>query len=208
LYAVEPTVQTVPEEEEAQIEKGYTEMTAEEVVISVTQELARRQKRNVFVCITGGEPLIYGNEIVELCNRLTDIFDDNVIISIETNGSFEIPIHKNNIYWIVDVKCPSSNEQLDSANIVSVLKSMQPHKDEVKFVIGGDIDYEWAKGILSSMVPEKLIENRNVIFSPVILDDNKQWPMILANKILDDELPVRFQIQLHKVLWPDKKRGI
>jgi 7-carboxy-7-deazaguanine synthase len=144
--------------------------------------------------ITGGEPLCQ-TETPALAEAL---IQNGYTVMVETNGSLPISDLPDPVIRIVDVKCPSSgeSESTDWRNLAS-LRPM----DEVKFVIATREDYEWAAGIID----EKEISNRcEILFSPV---EKKLASSDLAGWILEDGLPVRLQIQLHKHIWPGDPRG-
>lgn len=139
--------------------------------------------------ITGGEPLLQ-KETSELAKAL---LDKGLTVLIETNGSMDITILPSGCHRIIDLKTPSSNEcgKNDFSNLDVINK-----KDEIKFVLSDRNDYEWAKKIIS----EYNITNQcEVLFSPVYgyIECKK-----IAEWILMDNLKVRLQPQLHKILWP------
>jgi 7-carboxy-7-deazaguanine synthase len=140
--------------------------------------------------ITGGEPLVQ-EEVPILAQRL---LDTGRTVLIETGGSLDISVLPPKVIKIVDIKCPESGmmEKIDWGN----LERLSPD-DEIKFVINSRKDYDWAAQFLK----KHELEGKNLIlFSPVY---GKMNPAELADWILEDHLPVRFQIQLHKVLWGD-----
>ncbi len=144
--------------------------------------------------ITGGEPLLQEN-VYQLMEAL---IADQRLILLETNGSIRLDRVPEQVVRIMDIKCPGSgmSEHLDPANL-DLLES----KDELKFVICSRTDYEWAV----SLIREHALERLPVIhFSPVA---DMISPTSLAEWILEDKLPVRMQLQLHKILWPDISRG-
>ena len=141
-----------------------------------------------YVTVTGGEPLAQ-SDCLELMTRLLDL---DYIVSLETSGAINVSLVDSRAIKIMDLKTPSSGE-LDK-NLYQNLQYLTK-ADQVKFVIGNDEDYRWAKQILSEyQLPDKC----DVLFSPVA---GQQDPTELADKILQNRLPVRFQIQLHKLLW-------
>jgi 7-carboxy-7-deazaguanine synthase len=147
------------------------------------------------VCITGGEPLLQEN-ISKLINLLKKAHFN---VYIETNGSRNIDILPKGIVRIVDIKCPDSGmeQEMDWQNIER-LKS----RDEVKFIISSKRDYEWAKGVT---VKYNIRDRATVLFGLV---HGKLKPKTLAGWILIDGLDVRLQLQLHKIIWADKTRGV
>ncbi len=147
------------------------------------------------VCITGGEPLLQEN-----INKLINILKKNHFnVYIETNGSQNIDILPKGIVRIVDIKCPGSGmeQEMDWQNIKKLTR-----KDEVKFIISSKRDYEWAKKVTEKY---KIIDRTTVLFGLV---HEKLNPKTLAGWILKDGIDVRLQLQLHKIIWPDKARGV
>lgn len=144
------------------------------------------------VCITGGEPLAQKNTL-ELLRRLCD---GGYIVSLETSGALDVSGVDPRVIKVMDLKTPSSGEC--HRNRYENLDWLSP-KDQVKIVIGNREDYEWAREILERY---RLPERCEVLFSPVW---EKQNPRALAEWILENRLPVRFQIQLHKVLWEEER---
>ena len=146
--------------------------------------------------ITGGEPLLQ-SETPLLINRL---LEKKYEVLLETNGSINIGVVDSRCIKIVDIKCPSSGE--NDKNDLENLKRLN-QKDQIKFVVGSREDYEFAKETTKLISPG--FPMRNVLFSPVIEQIHSSQ---LAEWILEDSLNVRLQIQLHKIIWPDKKRGV
>ncbi len=147
------------------------------------------------VCITGGEPLLQQN-----VSKLINLLKKNLFkVFIETNGSLNIDSLPKGVIKIVDIKCPDSgmDQEMDWKNFKRL-----KHKDEVKFVISSKRDYEWAKEITKKY---KIIDKATVLFGLV---HGKLKPKTLAGWILKDGLDVRFQLQLHKIIWPDDARGV
>lgn len=161
-------------------EKGKT-MTSDEILHSIAQYPSRT------VCITGGEPLLQP----DIDSLISLLLQNRYHVSIETNGSRPIRpyIDDDNIMVSLDIKCPSSKMQqtMELAN----LKYLRPI-DQVKFVIGDRVDYDYASQILCNH-PTKAV----VFFQPVWGTDTAK----LAGWILEDGLGVRLGIQLHKYLW-------
>jgi 7-carboxy-7-deazaguanine synthase len=143
-----------------------------------------------YVTVTGGEPLAQP-ACVDLLSQLADA---GYIVSLETSGALDISPVDKRVVIVMDLKTPSSGEF--TKNRYDNLAHLQA-KDQLKFVIGTDEDYDWAK----ATVNQYDLPNRcQVLFSPVM---GQCSPTQLADKILHDRLPVRFQIQLHKYLWGD-----
>ncbi len=140
------------------------------------------------VCVTGGEPLAQANCL----NLLTALCDAGNSVSIETSGSLDISGVDQRVARIVDLKAPDSGES--AKNRWENLDHLRPH-DEIKFVLASRADYDWA---VEASRQRRLFERCPVLFSAV-------WdtlpPQQLAEWIVEDRLPVRFQLQLHKVLW-------
>jgi 7-carboxy-7-deazaguanine synthase len=148
--------------------------------------------RTPYVTITGGEPLAQPS-CIDLMNEL---LNEGYLVSLETSGAMDVAKVDPRVVKVMDLKTPSSGEL--SRNLYQNIDYLT-HKDQVKFVIGNDEDYDWSKTTLA----EYRLPNRcQILFSPVM---GKQDPTRLAEKILQDRLPVRFQIQLHKILWNDAR---
>ena len=164
---------------------GGATKSFEEILAKVASFQAR------YVCVTGGEPLAQKD-----CHELLKLLcDAGYNVSIETSGAMDISQLDQRISVIMDIKTPGSGEA--SKNLWSNIASLSA-KDEVKFVLVDRSDYEWAKQILSHY---DLSKNCHVLFSPVY---KTLSPTDLASWILEDCLPVRMQVQLHKILWGEK----
>ncbi|MDH5763186.1 MAG: radical SAM protein [Nitrospinota bacterium] len=145
--------------------------------------------------ITGGEPLLQ-EEVYDLMNAL---LAKNYEVLLETGGGVSVARVPNRVIKILDVKCPGSGEV--SKNLWENLDLLHPH-DEVKFVLKDRADYEWSRDILRR---HDLPEKATVLFSSVYDSlDLKQ----LARWVLEDNLPVRVQTQLHKVIWGKDAIGV
>lgn len=145
--------------------------------------------------ITGGEPLLQDG-VYDLMNAL---LEKNYQVLVETGGGVSVAKVPKRVIKILDVKCPGSGEE--SKNLWDNLDHLNP-EDEVKFVLADRADYEWSRDILDRCkIPQKV----QVIFSPVYdrLDLKE-----LAAWILEDNLPVRVQTQLHKVIWGKDAIGV
>ncbi|PKO84779.1 MAG: 7-carboxy-7-deazaguanine synthase QueE [Betaproteobacteria bacterium HGW-Betaproteobacteria-11] len=140
------------------------------------------------VCVTGGEPLAQKNCLP----LLTKLCDAGYAVSLETSGALTIDAVDPRVARIVDVKAPGSGEA--AQNRWENLERLTP-QDEVKFVLASRADYDWA---VAACRQRRLFEACPILFSPVA---GELDPAELAQWILDDRLPVRFQLQLHKVLW-------
>ena len=163
--------------------------------------------------LTGGEPLLQPGAL-PLMQRLCD---DGFTVLLETSGAHDISRVDPRVHRILDLKCPSSGEA--ARNRWENLPHLQA-TDEVKFVIGTIEDYEWAK---QRIAEHKLASVCPLLFSwvhllaPAQRDESLkpapagQTPLSrreLAERILADALPVRFQAQLHKLIWPADQRGV
>jgi 7-carboxy-7-deazaguanine synthase len=163
--------------------------------------------------LTGGEPLLQKNSLV----LMKSLCDAGFTVLIETSGAHDISPIDERIHRIMDLKCPSSGEV--ARNRWENLKHLAS-RDEIKFVIGTEQDYEWAKTQitshqLSSVCP--LLFSWAAPLSPEQKDKSlKRVPegqkpisrLELAERIIADALPVRFQVQLHKVIWAPDARGV
>lgn len=155
----------------------------------VFDEVRKLRVKNV--CITGGEPLIQE----EVYSLIYELVANGYAVSIETNGTIEIPDTLRRSYkYVMDVKCPSSG--VHGLNLYSNLAILHP-SDEVKFVIANEEDYKFMKTTL-----RKYPTKAKVLLSPMFdLESNKQTiGRDLCEWVLNDKLDVRIQIQLHKVL--------
>ena len=166
-----------------------TDYTIEEILAEIKKYDCK------LVEVTGGEPLVQ-KEVLPLMKNLCDSGYD---VMIETGGSLSINEIDKRVKIIMDLKCPSS--KMAEKNLyenIDVLKL----NDEVKFVIGNRQDYGWSKNVISQY---QLTEKCSVLFSNVF---EELKPVQLAEWILEDNLKVRFQIQMHKYIWDPKKRGV
>ncbi len=151
-----------------------------------------KQYPTLYVTVTGGEPLAQP-ACIELMSKLAD---QGYQVSLETSGALDVSKVDPRVIKVMDLKTPSSGEI--SKNLYQNIDYLGP-RDQVKFVIGNDEDYDWSKEAITKYALPGRCE---VLFSPVM---DKQSPRALAEKILQDKLPVRFQIQLHKILWNDAR---
>ena len=145
-----------------------------------------------YVTVTGGEPLAQKE-----CHALLKaLCDAGYSVSLETGGAMDIASVDTRVSVILDVKTPASGEDKNMRweNITHIQA-----KDEIKFVLCNRADYDWAKAKLDEL---KLAEKCPVLFSPSYheLDSTE-----LAEWVLQDKLPVRLQLQLHKILWGEKQ---
>ena len=144
------------------------------------------------VCVTGGEPLAQKRCILLLDALLSAGFS----VSLETSGAIDISPVDIRVSRVVDIKTPDSGES--GQNLWSNIAQLTPH-DQLKFVICSRADYEWAKAELAT---RRLSERCEILFSPSY---TQVMPRELADWIIADRLPVRFQMQLHKHLWGEEQ---
>ena len=166
---------------------GGEDFSVEELV-----ELAVKSKCDI-VEVTGGEPLMHS----ETPRLLQSLLDAGLIVLLETNGSLSITDVPEAVCKIVDCKTPAS--AMAEKNCFENFDLLQPH-DEVKFVISNEDDFKWSVQVIEKY---KLAEKtNNLIFSPV-------WGRVdfqeLAQWVVSSDLPVRMQLQMHKIIWGDKK---
>ena len=155
----------------------------------ILADVARHGVRHV--CVTGGEPLAQ-KRCIGLLQRLCDA---GYIVSLETSGALDIAAVDPRVSRVLDIKTPGSGEV--HRNLWSNLPQLRAH-DQVKFVLCGRADYEWARGVLAE---HQLQARCDVLFSP---SKAQLAPRELADWVVADRLPVRFQMQLHKLLWNDE----
>jgi 7-carboxy-7-deazaguanine synthase len=142
------------------------------------------------VCVTGGEPLAQSNCL----GLLTRLCDAGYRVSLETSGALDIAPVDSRVTRVVDIKTPGSGEV--ERNLLSNLDDLRD-SDVLKFVICDRVDYEWSRELVCE---RRLFERSPVFFSP---SWGRQDAAELAEWILADRLPVRLQVQLHKLLWGD-----
>ena len=143
------------------------------------------------VCVTGGEPLAQ-KRCLDLLARLCDA---GHAVSLETSGAIDIGAVDPRVSRVLDIKTPGSGEV--HRNRWENLALLTAH-DQVKFVLCSREDYDWAKGVAAE---RRLHATCDVLFSP---SKDQLAPTALADWIVADRLPVRFQVQLHKLLWNDE----
>ena len=164
--------------------KGNNPLSIENIM----EQIAKYNTR--YVCVTGGEPMAQSNCLI----LLDTLIEAGYKVSIETSGSIDIsPVNKK-VSVVMDLKTPSSTEQ--SQNRYENIAILE-RKDQLKFVIASRPDFDWCCGILEDY--DVLSE---VLFSPVY---ESLKPVDLADWILEKQLNVRLQVQLHKLLWGDQK---
>lgn len=158
---------------------------AVDAIIAETEQYQTRH-----ITVTGGEPLAQQGCLA----LMTKLLDKGHVVSLETSGALDVSKVDPRVVKVMDLKTPSSGEQ--HRNHYPNIEYLSP-TDQVKFVIGTDQDYEWSKAVLTDY---DLSNRCEILFSPMM---GQQNPTELAEKILQDRLPVRFQLQLHKILWND-----
>jgi len=161
--------------------------------------------------LTGGEPLLQK----ETPALMTALCNAGFTVLLETSGAHDISAIDPRVHRIVDLKCPSSGEC--ERNLYSNLEHLRP-SDEVKCVIGTREDYDWAKAqlqkihgqceVLFSWVNPLTPTQQSDVLKPVPADHTPITRRELAEAIIADRLPVRFQLQQHKHIWPPEQKGV
>ena len=157
-----------------------------DAIVAEVQRLGVRH-----VCVTGGEPLAQ-KRCLDLLRRLCDL---GLVVSLETSGAIDIAEVDPRVSRVLDIKTPGSAEV--ARNRWENLPLLTPN-DQVKFVICSREDYEWSRAVLAE---HRLAERCDVLFSP---SKDEVSARQLADWIVEDRLPVKFQMQLHKILWGDE----
>ncbi|WP_273861494.1 7-carboxy-7-deazaguanine synthase QueE [Pseudomonas sp. LA5] len=157
---------------------------------AILEQVASYRPRHI--CVTGGEPLAQPN-----CLKLLEqLCDAGYQVSLETSGALDVSGVDVRVSKVVDLKTPGSGEV--GRNLYANLDHLTPN-DQIKFVICSREDYDWA---LSKLIEYRLEQRAGeVLFSP---SHGQVVPRELAEWIVTDNLPVRFQLQLHKILWNDE----
>jgi len=163
--------------------------------------------------LTGGEPLLQAGSLT----LMKSLCDAGFTVLLETSGAHSLEPVDRRVRCIMDLKCPSSGESLRNRwENIRLLKSI----DEVKFVIGTFEDYEWARQkisehqlaaicpLLFSWVYPLAPAQQHKSLKPVPVGQTPIARQELAEKIIADALPVRFQVQMHKAIWPPDARGV
>ena len=169
---------------------GGTWMTFDAIFAELERHPACR-----LVEVTGGEPLLQP----AVHPFMQELLDRGYEVLLETGGSLDLSPVPLAVRKIVDLKAPGSAEV--HRNRWDNLALLQPW-DEIKVVIANREDYEWARGVV---LEHDLCSKHAVLFSPVF---GEITPLELATWILEDALPIRFQLQLHKLIWPPTTRGV
>ena len=158
-------------------------------IASIIDEVKSHGARHV--CVTGGEPLAQKRCL----DLLTQLCDAGFSVSLETSGALDVSGVDARVARVVDLKAPGSGEV--ARNLWSNLDVLDA-KDQIKFVLADRADYDWARTVLHE---HAIAQRCDVLFSPV---HGKLTPRELADWILADRLPVRMQVQLHKILWGEE----
>ena len=184
---------------------GGKKMAVQEVL----SEVARLSPSGGLVEITGGEPMLQEREVIPLMEQLLDA-DYEVLL--ETSGERTLTRVPRAVIKIVDVKCPHSGEADTFA--MENLKALQPH-DELKFVLTDRVDYEFARDfVLTHALAERV---NAILFSPTFekaasgsrdTSHCRLDPQELAHWILEDDLPARLSLQIHKLIWDPAAKGV
>lgn len=143
------------------------------------------------VCVTGGEPLAQKRCLL----LLEKLCDAGLEVSLETSGALDVSAVDPRVSRVVDLKTPGSGEM--TRNLLENLPLLT-RRDQIKFVLCSREDYDWARAMVAE---HRLNERSMVLFSP---SKGELSPRELADWIVADRLPVRFQMQLHKLLWNDE----
>jgi len=163
--------------------------------------------------LTGGEPLLQAAALP----LMKTLSDDGLTVLLETSGAHDVSRVDPRVHRIMDLKCPSSGEV--ERNLWSNLQHLRP-SDEIKFVLGTVQDYEWMKQqivahdlaalcpLLVSWVHPLRPEQQDKSLKPVPTGQTVLTRQELAERIIADALPVRFQVQLHKIIWAPEQRGV
>ncbi|HET6144111.1 MAG TPA: radical SAM protein [Candidatus Acidoferrales bacterium] len=164
---------------------------------------ARRLPKLPLVELTGGEPLLQPDAI-PLSQKL---LDTGYQVMIETSGERQVSVLPREVIKIIDIKCPDSGEP--DTFLMENLDALDG-KDEIKFVISSRRDYEFARDF--TMQHDLASRVHQVIFSPVHADPTGAWQGMNAHELVDwilqDELPVRLGLQIHKFIWHPATRGV
>lgn len=158
-------------------------------IAAVLEQVSRYDTR--YVCVTGGEPLSQA-ACIDLLQALCDVGYD---VSLETSGALDVSNIDARVSKVMDLKTPASGEQqrnlFENIDFLSI-------NDQVKFVICDRNDYQWAKEII---IRYEMVNCCEVLMSPSF---GQLEAKVLAEWVLEDRLPVRFQLQQHKLLWQDE----
>ena len=145
--------------------------------------------------VTGGEPL-FQDQCIGL---LDELVNSDYEVMLETGGSLSISDVPKEVIKIVDFKCPSST--MEKKNLWSIVEDLQAH-DEVKFVISNREDFDWARDRITEYSLDKIC---TLLFSPTFGEID---PQKIVEWILSENVPVRMQLQMHKMIWDSDKQGV
>jgi 7-carboxy-7-deazaguanine synthase len=159
-------------------------------IAQILEQVALHHAR--YVTVTGGEPLAQKNCLP----LLRALCDASYEVSLETGGALDMREVDTRVMKVLDIKTPASGEM--KKNLWSNLAALNAH-DEIKFVLCDEADYVWARQVMNE---HDLVSKCAVLFAPV---QGKLSPTELAEWILRDHLPVRMQVQLHKLLWGNER---
>ena len=175
--------------------QGGERMTLDEIVAEVGRHPAR------VVEVTGGEPLAHARSF----DLVRALLAEGYTVLVETSGAFDVSELDPRAHKIMDLKCPGSGES--ARNLWSNLDHLTA-RDEIKFVVADRADYEWAREVIRERGLDTRVREgtlRAILVSPV-------WDAVdreeLASWVLEDGLPVRFQLQLHKLVWGPDRTGV
>jgi 7-carboxy-7-deazaguanine synthase len=176
-------------------------------------EVMEARSRLPLIELTGGEPLLQKNVLP----LMSDLCEDGFTVLLETSGAHDIASVDPRVHRIMDLKCPSSAEEgRNRWTNVALLR----RTDEIKFVVGSNEDYQWMKRIITEHQLAKICpllvswvhplkpEQQHASLKPVPAGQTAITRQQLAERIISDALPVRLQVQLHKILWPPDQRGV
>jgi len=172
----------------------YTFHEGKDMDIKSILKLIKQYPCNL-VEVTGGEPLFQDNCIP----LLKELVYKGYNVLLETSGSLSIKSVPKEVVNIIDFKCPSS--KMEKKNLWKNINYVK-NNDQIKFVIGDRKDYEWTK---KKILELDLNSKCEILLSPVY---NQIEPKEIVDWILEDNLNVRFQLQLHKEIWPESERGV
>jgi 7-carboxy-7-deazaguanine synthase len=193
--------------------RSLTEIIAEVHRLAATYAPAASTPRLPLVELTGGEPLLQPNALP----LMRQLCDAGFTVLLETSGALDISPVDARVRRIMDLKCPSSGEV--ERNRWENLPHLKP-SDEIKFVIGTVEDYEWAKAqitqhnlaakcpLLFSWVTPLQPHQQAKVLKPVPAGQTPIARLDLVQRIIADALPVRFQLQMHKIVWAPDQRGV
>ncbi|EEF59245.1 radical SAM protein [Pedosphaera parvula] len=193
--------------------QGMAEMLAEIRTLAASYSQTVGGHKMPLIELTGGEPLLQPNSLP----LMKTLCDEGFTVLIETSGAHDISKIDSRVRRIMDLKCPSSGEVL--RNRRENLRYLK-NSDEIKFVIGTEQDYEWAKQqivehkldaicpLLFSWVQPLTPEQQDKALKKVPAGQTPITRLQLVERIIADALPVRFQLQMHKIIWSPDQRGV